>query len=586
MFLSLKRIGELWSKEVKLPIDEIDLNGKGPFTLRLVIFDNDKKEVRFEDYEMTDKTVYDWNYIGNSKGQESMDKLTTNELRYILGFKKNGEVEEDSKQILKKAQAIPKVGKILEEVSRWYSPEEWKNKVDKKMFDAKLFSIVVIKGGERMELAKFKEYEDYLLSQKKEKKKGTEKVKGIKCQICGENDAMDNPRYPGGTLLKVYITDKKGFISGISDSVEARLRTYAVCNNCRNLMVLGSSFVKNKMRANIGKLSVYVVPTLSESAPENILSRIKVEGKGWIVSFKNIEKAEEEIKDEAEYSDWIYSVSLVWASIQQSKFAVTKVMYDVSVPRLLEIKRVSRRVEEELSIKALTGQVLDIVSLYSVSPVKESSNRPMATQFLDMLSSLMEGYPIDENYVYSSFLQELRCIRTGTCQNFLSKRLSLEEASLLATGFIKVFKTLSIMGTNQMVEETKSSDPLEYAKKLGLAKGQTGLFLLGVVTSSVGLEQYKKGDKKKAILNKIDFEGMDLSDVKIYASRLMEYLRYYDVLRSNEKLMGDALSMINEDPSSLSSPQENVFWILSGYSWQTRNMIVKGDIKEEGEENE
>lgn len=348
-------------------------------------------------------------------------------------------------------------------------------------------------------------------------------------------------------------------------------------------MEIGQRYVMDSMRANVGKLSVYVVPSLSPKAPTTLLDRIKVEGRGWIVSFMDIQKVQEEIKDEAEIGDWVYSVTLVWAAVQQSKFAVSKVMYDVTVPRLLEIKRTSKRVDRGLGIKDLTGKELDVVALYSISPVKESSRGAMATPFLDVMSSLMEGYPIDENYVYSSFLQELKCIRTNTCQNFFSKELSLEKGTMLATGFIKMFQVLNIMGSSQMVDTTSVENPIDYAKRLGLSKGHTGLFLLGVVTASVGLAQYKKGDKKKAILDRIDFEGMDLSDVKTYMSRLVESLRDYNILSYNEALVGEATSMINEDTSSLSSPQENVFWILSGYSWQTLKMIKKGEIKEDEE---
>jgi len=583
MLKSLRKIGELQKGSGKsLPTKDVKPKGKGPHTFRLVIFDNDKKEVVFEDREFTENTPHEWNFMGNSDGNKPMDRLTTTSLEYILGFDDKGNLISSNKWILHAGQKIPVVGDKLKKVTQWYSPEHWKDKVEPDRFKtAVLFSIIVIDQGEKYELAKMQEYKEYFLV-KQEDNNGE-----VKCQLCGRLTSIDDPGYPGGTLLKIYITDKKGFTSYISDSPENRLKTHVICNDCKNLLILGNNYVMDNMKVRVGKLNVYVIPSLSEKSNKSVLDRIKMEEEGWLVSFKELDEAENQIRDEAEFQDWIYSVTLVWGGAQKSKFAVSKVMYDVTIPRLMEIRRAAKNVEGRLDIKELTGKSLNVPSLYAITPVMETSRGIIATQFLNIMSSIMEGHPIDLIYVYSSFLKEIKCIRTDTCQNSLSSRLTLEEASLLATGFIKMLLELNRVSVQSMMgEASKLTDPKEYADKLGLAKGRKGLFLLGVVTASVGSVQYKKGDRKKSILDRLDFEGMDISEVKVYASRLMESLRNYDILTFNEELLGEAISLINEDPNSLNSAEENVFWILSGYSWKTLNLIRSGEANDEGEDNE
>ncbi len=579
MFASLRTIGELRrTTGSSLPVQELKPKGKGSHVFRLIVFDNDKQEVSCEDIEFTSNTVHEWRYVGNSRGNKPMDRLTTTGLNYILGFDRNKKIEKQNKWILKAAQSIPKVGGYLEKVTSWYSPDKWKCRIGEEWFDAVLFSIAVKENGERIDLAKLKEYEEYILGL------GGDDQGDVKCQLCGRPTPIDDPKYPEGTLLKIYITDKKGFTSGISDSREARFRTHVVCRDCKNLLELGQRFIMDKMQIRVGKLTAYVVPSIAKGSNPKVLDQIKVEGSGWIVSFESLSEAEREVYDEAKFRDWVYAVTLIWGSAQQSKFSVSRVMYDISLPRLKEVKRISGELERRLNIKDLTDWSLDVASLYAVTPIKESSRGVIAASFLDIMSSILEGYSLDRTYVLSSFLQVLKCVKTKTCQNSLSEKLSLERASLIATGFIRLLEQLSNMSLTQ-TSNISGSGPKEYSEILGLTKGKKGLFLLGVVTASVGKAQWKKGDKKKAILDRIDFEGMDLSDVRIYASRLMGSLRDYNILKYNEGLLGEAVSMINEDKDSLNSPEENVFWILSGYSWSTLSLIKSGEIKEE-EEND
>ncbi len=592
MLLSLKRIGELESSTgTLLPINQV----KPKYNiLRLVIFDNDKKEVRFEDQDFTGATAEEWRYVGNAKANKPMDKVTTTQLSYILGFDEKGENEKDNKWILRSASNIPKVGDLLNKLE-WYKRDEWKGKVDKGMFKgADLYSIVVVDGGVRYELAKMKEYESYLLGESDTSQgqdSTQDKAQGSAvCQICGASNPMDNPGYTDGTILKMYIVDKKGFISGLGHNEEARLRTHTICRNCKNKLESGQRYVMDHLRVNVGKLSVYVIPSIPPNAPPGVLDSFRVEGKNWIISLGDVEKVEERTLDRAEVYDWIYNVTFLWGQPQQSKFYVTKVMYDVSIPRLMKIMRLSSQIEMELGFAELSRDnrlSLDFYSLYAITPVKESNRGVIATPYLDIVDSLLEGYQLDESLVYSHFMKELKCIRNETCQNELSGHYSLEEASLIATGFIKLFREVFSMATNSVEQGICGEvDAEAYARKLGLPPGKVGLFLLGVVTASVGREQYNKGDTKKAILDKVDFEGMDISDVRVFSDRLMEALRNYKILDRNEACLAKAIKLINEDQSSLQSSQENSFWIVSGYSWKTLQIMSHGKKEKSGTEEE
>jgi len=180
--------------------------------------------------------------------------------------------------------------------------------------------------------------------------------------------------------------------------------------------------------------------------------------------------------------------------------------------------------------------------------------------------------PLSKSYVYSVFLRSLRCNRYKTCVNSNTNTKDLECVSLLAETYIYAMAKLNVMDINVKYEE--ASDPISYAKNLGLNEGLIGVFLLGVLTAYVGTAQYKKGDEKKAILNKIDFEGMDTNDIIVYSNRLFESLKNYKLLNSYvERLFYDATSRIVSGNKDLSDPQQNVFYLLLGYSYQTYQAI-------------
>ncbi|MEM3466748.1 MAG: TM1802 family CRISPR-associated protein, partial [Candidatus Jordarchaeales archaeon] len=82
--------------------------------------------------------------------------------------------------------------------------------------------------------------------------------------------------------------------------------------------------------------------------------------------------------------------------------------------------------------------------------------------------------------------------------------------------------------------------------------------------------QHNKGDEKKAVLNKINFEGMSAERVKLLANYVLEGLRNYKVLNDrNEATYACMKMMLDRNLDALRNPIDNVFYILSGYAYVT-----------------
>jgi CRISPR-associated protein Csh1 len=120
----------------------------------------------------------------------------------------------------------------------------------------------------------------------------------------------------------------------------------------------------------------------------------------------------------------------------------------------------------------------------------------------------------------------------------------------------------------------------------GFSKTAKSLFYLGCLLGKVGSAQYQKNHKSKPILNKISFQGMNKNDILRLYNDLVEKLRQYKIVNySNEMLMNkfhENFGTCEKDWPI--SDQENVFYLMSGYSFLIgRKTITEDQIDEESE---
>jgi CRISPR-associated protein Csh1 len=125
----------------------------------------------------------------------------------------------------------------------------------------------------------------------------------------------------------------------------------------------------------------------------------------------------------------------------------------------------------------------------------------------------------------------------------------------------------------------------EYLQFMGYSEPQAALFIMGYLLNEVGKGQYSSGHKSKPVLDKINCQGMNWSRVLSLANQLFEKLRQYDRFGShNEALYAEMKRLLDlyRDSKWPLGPEENVFYILSGYAYGVR-MAASKEGKEGGE---
>ena len=94
------------------------------------------------------------------------------------------------------------------------------------------------------------------------------------------------------------------------------------------------------------------------------------------------------------------------------------------------------------------------------------------------------------------------------------------------------------------------------------------LFLIGYLIGEIGSKQSHTSDtKKKPILNKINFQGMDYQKLMRLTNDIFEKLNQNKILSFNENIFSAAKKLLDSNVHWKLSNQENVFYVLSGYSF-------------------
>ena len=101
-----------------------------------------------------------------------------------------------------------------------------------------------------------------------------------------------------------------------------------------------------------------------------------------------------------------------------------------------------------------------------------------------------------------------------------------------------------------------------------------GLFLLGYVMGLIGKAQQEGVDRKEAksppILNALSFTGMDERRVQRLVNQVMDRMRHYLrgwIYDEGERVLGAALTLLNQNASDTVAPYENTYWVLAGYGF-------------------
>ncbi len=184
-----------------------------------------------------------------------------------------------------------------------------------------------------------------------------------------------------------------------------------------------------------------------------------------------------------------------------------------------------------------------------------------------------EGFNINSKYnsIYSTILNGNFCIEFMRLMGCMKEEIAMDTAELKLKDSVK-----------------------DYIEKMKYNEQETAMFLLGYLIGEVGNAQYKRlhknlgegnttssTDSKKPILNKLNYSGIDKNKIirlttEVFGKMNQESIRHYNEVTFNEL---KRLLDVNIKNWKMNK-QENLFYILSGYGYNTARAMLSSKKKE------
>ncbi len=589
MLDSLKIIGEknldYWL-DYMIKYDKVSSSNKKTHLIR-IIFDIDNKRIDFDWKEIQESVLKKYKWIGHtfSASRENVMRLTFDNLKYLNSIEN---------MLKNKAKLDIDLYTYLSEIKNNFDLSETEKAVNEYVRKEKLkpsLYTICIKKERELDLATLDSYTQFLESILKYTKDLREGI----CYICGKKGKVfSDPAFEGGSLLKVYVTDKKGFISGISKNEESLVKTFSICADCRWSLIIGERYVRHKLMKKVGPANIYVIPRggmneYNDGILEAISNIFDKTAYGW----DPIKRIGEELKRYDEYIKEWYTLNIIFGEKEQASFKLYRFVQEVPITNL----RILIEKIEYIANKAAkywkdgnNNWMLNLSNITQLYPLRKSGSKTIIRPLIELFTSLFNITPFPLHTLLEQAVLLARIYRFESYSNYnISKPkdsdIELSYKMIKFNYFLLLLKELNMIpaSTNSKIEVSEELDSkiTEWFNTMGYNDLQRGLFLLGYLISQVGSEQYKKGDEKKSILDKLDFKGMKEEKIKSLASEMLQHLRNYRILKYNEPYYYKMLEMINKSQQELDKdPIHNLFYIVSGYAYGTYRVIKGGDTNE------
>jgi CRISPR-associated protein Csh1 len=408
------------------------------------------------------------------------------------------------------------------------------------------------------------------------------------CSLCDKKN-LATTSTATNLSFKFYMTDKLGFSSDLDGKFT---KNFNICEMCYSDLLSGERFIDNNLKTYLGGISCYVIPNLLFKNPDlNYFkfSQYVTHKNNALSNLNTLPEFEKELKkfrefEEDEKNNFV--INYLFYRKGKSDFKILKLIKDVPPSRLDTIndilRKISTRIDREYPLQNNYFKI-SLKSIYYTIPI--GNNDRAYSTFLGILDAIFSARSIDYSFLIEQYTEVLRIIFYERGGYNISPKSWLEMKALQLNFALLFFKELKLLRGLTMEKDSDidsiPADIKKFWETIGIYDNpRKTLFLLGYMVGNIGNSQYRSGHKTKPILNKINFQGMTVQSILRLTNEVFEKMIQYKILKYNESVFHQYKKMIDTYSQNWNlTNQENVFYILSGYSFVTYQAISKGEIE-------
>jgi len=394
-----------------------------------------------------------------------------------------------------------------------------------------------------------------------------------------------NTRY---SINKMFVTETKNYASNFDKKNFSS--NYQVSINNQEKLDYASDFLLNigAYKVKIANLDHVIIPEFLSTTKfevEDALEGIKKKS-DLLFNFKTLEA--DVLNMEDELSGEVFWINFLAYESDGNFFKSTHLIKDVSS---VHFQKVIQKFEE-VHWKFKDSKFLDwakvmteygsehrffnLNSIYGLIPLRKEKEK--VNKALILFKAVFENRKINLAELYDYFSELILCHYFERYSSYTNIPKSSKDYFSLAVrnsvfkyhAFIQVLKKLNLIDmekTNHSIDETPRNEYDQaihsFFDEMQFTKEQKAMFYLGKMLNNV---EYIQEGKKKTVIQKVNFNGMDKDDIQRLRIDLIEKAKQYNkinkVIFTDEKF-GKLFSF----NTWAMNPKEAVFFLLTGYSF-------------------
>jgi len=350
-------------------------------------------------------------------------------------------------------------------------------------------------------------------------------------------------------------------------------KNYQVSKEIQTYLDRGSDYILNNLVTPIANVRHIVLPQFLNTKKDitrklaDILAHTDLLFNA--TKFKQFEANLNRKKD-----DSVYWLNFIAIDTDGNYFKAGNLIKDVSKFHFLVLINELRNSGELLSPWLGKKYSFNLNQMYQLIPVRKDKEN--INQALSLFASLLESRKLDLKKLYQHFTELILCHWYGRYRSFTNVRSFYSDFDFAAKD--AVFGYLAFINTLRQLNILKNSPPMDNVIKENIAEdvqnffdtmdyqpAQCALFYLGRTLSQAAYAQQKKGNKK-AVLEKINYNGMDKRSIFRLSTDLFEKAKQYDIVEKMQWNLAEFNRRFEFNNWNM-NPQEALFFILSGYTY-------------------
>jgi len=428
-----------------------------------------------------------------------------------------------------------------------------------------------------------------------------------RCHLCAEERTVtaDFRRF----RIKTYITDKTSFASGLVET--GFTRCYVICQDCYLELLLGDRLLEQQLETRLLQTPAFVIPEFAIEASldhEAVIRRLALvrQEATELDRLQKLRRTPDDLARAGRQRAQLYAyLTLLFHEKQNMAVKVREVVAEVPPSRVQAVVSAMNKLNDVAEgqdwARPLANErgiwMQGLRDLLYTLPLRRQRGAPEVRPALTLARELLQGEPVDERGLVAGFLEAARAIMSqhvgywlvperwgrqtaaqrevdATLRQFLSRTLALR----LLLSELGCVKRGGVTMDHQVPEPYRSA-----ADGLQLDAQQRALFLLGVLLGRVAHRQYVDSEgSSKPVLEKLNYSAMSLPRILTFTTELFDKMRQYRLLTEynpaeNELLYSIASLLLAAERNKWRlTDQENVYYILAGYAYETGRIIQRG----------